>query len=150
MSDRYWAMLLMGSWLCTLIGVIWTLEWIDAGEDPLTRFARVYYKFHRGTPPPIIDPDPKNPNLVGLYRVWGKDSQRPLYIGISHHPLARFSQHAEEKPWWRGQVWNTEVDWYPSREAAALAEKQAIRNERPIHNVTHNDTGARRQTAKRR
>lgn len=57
-----------------------------------------------------------------------------LYVGIAGNPGRRFEQHAGNKPWW-GDVAVVTLEHYPSREAASMAEADAIRAENPRHNV---------------
>lgn len=64
-----------------------------------------------------------------------------LYVGISEDPLRRWPQHAAEKAWWP-EVAHFSLEWLPSRGEALLAEKKAIRAERPIHNIVHNQRTA--------
>lgn len=71
-----------------------------------------------------------------LYRYYDAEGQL-LYVGISFSAVARASQHRSEKGWWC-EVANMTVEHHPTRAAAELAEREAIKTERPIHNVTHN------------
>jgi len=70
-----------------------------------------------------------------LYRLWS-DDDRLLYIGISQDPDQRFLQHRQLKSWWP-QVARKSIEWHPTREVAEAAERVAIGNERPIHNIQH-------------
>jgi predicted GIY-YIG superfamily endonuclease len=73
-----------------------------------------------------------------------------LYVGISYDVLARESQHnAGLREFMRGDV-RREVDYYPTRKAAAAAEKLAIETERPLYNKQHNQRNPRRLVDKRR
>ncbi|WP_381801088.1 GIY-YIG nuclease family protein [Streptomyces niveus] len=65
-----------------------------------------------------------------------------LYVGISDDPLRRWPEHAKDKPWF-SIVANFATEWFESREAALDAERSAIRSERPLHNVLHNQEAAR-------
>lgn len=72
---------------------------------------------------------------TALYRAWSSAGEL-LYIGISDSPWQRFTQHAGDKPWWP-QVAHLDVEWYPAREIAEQAERDAIRAEFPRHNTRH-------------
>lgn len=74
-----------------------------------------------------------------VYRLWGADPSRALYIGVSKSALGRIGQHAASKPWWH-KVQDATFEFYPNRLVAEYAEKVAIRTERPVYNVTHNPT----------
>lgn len=81
---------------------------------------------------PKRDPIPLPLELPGaghhiVYRLWDEDDL--LYVGVTSNGRERVSDH-------RGR-WIFEVTWeeYPTREAAEWAEKVAIRDEHPIHNV---------------
>ncbi|HWH13303.1 MAG TPA: GIY-YIG nuclease family protein [Miltoncostaeaceae bacterium] len=68
-----------------------------------------------------------------LYRLWGAGGEL-LYVGISKNALARLGQHAQDKSWWVHVVGVT-IEHHPSREIAEEAERRAIVNEKPRHNV---------------
>lgn len=71
---------------------------------------------------------------TALYRLYAKDGKL-LYVGITHDIIVRFGQHAARKPWWPEVARKTMV-WYGSRAAAFRAEAEAIRTEKPVHNMT--------------
>lgn len=60
-----------------------------------------------------------------------------LYVGIAGNPGRRFEQHAGDKPWW-GSVANLTLEHHLTREAATIAERDAIIAEKPLYNVMHN------------
>jgi hypothetical protein len=68
-----------------------------------------------------------------LYRFFDAESVL-LYIGITARGLARWHQHADDKPWWP-QVASCTTEHFPSRAEAYAAEREAIRTERPRYNV---------------
>ena len=69
-----------------------------------------------------------------LYRHF--DSQgRLLYVGIALCASKRASEHKHRSPWFRS-VSNITVEWFPTRRAALAAEKAAIAQESPMHNVS--------------
>ncbi|MEW2568386.1 GIY-YIG nuclease family protein [Streptomyces sp. NPDC047070] len=73
---------------------------------------------------------------TAVYRLFGKDEQL-LYVGISTQPRVRFRQHERDSAWWP-QVTIREIEWSDSRVAAEDAEKRAIQDEQPLHNLVHN------------
>lgn len=90
----------------------------------------------------------------GLYRFrdrWGQ----LLYLGESSAPHLRHDQHAD-KPWWPyyldldGGSWEVGPGRYRSRVAARVAERAAIRAERPLYNVEHNQGNPYRVVVPRR
>jgi predicted GIY-YIG superfamily endonuclease len=58
-----------------------------------------------------------------------------LYIGISDNPFRRAEQHRATD--WSDNIADFRIEWYPTREAAIEAEREAIRKENPIHNKQH-------------
>jgi len=68
-----------------------------------------------------------------IYRLFDDEGEL-LYIGCTVHPRKRFHSHRRRQPWW-DEVADSELMWYPSVEAAAVAEQQAIRTEQPIYNI---------------
>lgn len=77
---------------------------------------------------------------TALYRFYDEDD-RLLYVGITSDTRGRFKQHASSKPWW-SQVTTRELEWYPTREDAAVAEVVAIRAEHPMFNHQHSPSAA--------
>ncbi len=75
---------------------------------------------------------------TALYRLHDSEGQL-LYLGISVDPLRRWPEHAADKPWWPS-VANFTTEWFGTRTAALEAEAEAIRRERPLHNIVHNGT----------
>lgn len=74
---------------------------------------------------------------TALYRMWGNDGQL-LYVGISKSALVRLGQHLTEKSW-AVDIVNVTIETFPTREQAAAAEVAAIKDEKPLHNLTHNN-----------
>lgn len=70
-----------------------------------------------------------------LYRYFANDGQL-LYVGISLNTVARAVQHRNDKHWW-DTVTTMTIERFPSREAAAVAEVEAIRTEGPLFNIQH-------------
>ncbi len=70
---------------------------------------------------------------TAVYRLYDEADQL-LYVGMTGNPDARFGQHSVIKEWWP-QVVRREIEWHPTREIAASAEKEAVRREDPRWNV---------------
>lgn len=77
---------------------------------------------------------------TALYRLLSK-SGRLLYVGISGNPDSRWGTHSNNQPWWE-EVADRKIEWFGSREAAAAAEIEAIKEERPLYNKQHSVIGA--------
>jgi hypothetical protein len=75
-----------------------------------------------------------------LYRFFDR-SGRLLYIGITVAAAARWGQHSWDKSWWN-EVATCTIQHFPRRSTALAAERAAIRSEKPLHNVQHNNTQA--------
>lgn len=74
-------------------------------------------------------------NVTDLYRFYDIDG-RLLYVGISLNAAMRAAQHRAEKSWWP-DVARMDVERHSDRATALEAERQAIVDERPRHNVVH-------------
>jgi hypothetical protein len=68
-----------------------------------------------------------------LYRLYNGQGQL-LYIGISGDVHKRLSAHARTQPWWP-EVESCQVEFFPTRDVLADAERLAIREEHPRHNI---------------
>jgi predicted GIY-YIG superfamily endonuclease len=68
---------------------------------------------------------------AAVYRLYDTEGTL-LYIGSAYDPKERAKKH-REKPWWP-QVARREDEWHPSREAAYVAETEAIKDARPLGN----------------
>lgn len=71
-----------------------------------------------------------------LYRHFDSNNEL-LYVGISLSALVRLGQHKEHSHWYHSIV-RVEIEQFPSRKEALLAETKAIENENPKHNKKHN------------
>ena len=78
-----------------------------------------------------------------LYRAWAADGTL-LYVGMSFHSLSRLCQHRLNAVWF-DQVETIKIERFESRGRAIIAEANAIRIERPKHNVVHNEAKPRRR-----
>ena len=76
---------------------------------------------------------------TALYRLLS-ESGRLLYVGISGNPDSRWGTHSNNQPWWE-EVADRKIEWFGSREAAAAAEVEAIKKERPLYNKQHSVIG---------
>ena len=83
-----------------------------------------------------------NHDTTDLYRYYDSDG-RLLYVGISFSAIARAAQHRSDKGWWR-DVDRMTVERMPTRCDAEVAERHAIINEKPLHNVVWNGGGLSR------
>ena len=72
-------------------------------------------------------------SLTAVYRLYAADDTL-LYVGVTGHLGARMAEHAAGTPWW-AEVARKTVAWHETREAALLAESDAVRDERPRYNV---------------
>lgn len=68
-----------------------------------------------------------------------------LYVGISLHSIERTMAHRVGAHWYRS-IARIEIQWLPSRADAMRAEREAITNERPLHNIVR--PGCARREAK--
>ena len=71
-----------------------------------------------------------------LYRFFNWHGEL-LYVGITLDPGSRFKAHRKDKPWWT-QVNSITLEHFPDRASVERAEIEAIKAEKPIHNVAHN------------
>lgn len=74
---------------------------------------------------------------TSLYRFFDADD-RLLYVGITSVGPNRWTEHEANRPWW-ADVRRTSVEHFPDRATAIAAEQDAIRSEKPLHNVKHVD-----------
>lgn len=74
--------------------------------------------------------------LTFLYRFYDVRS-RLLYVGITQNLDWRLTNHADKKEWFQS-VHRVTIKLYGSGDEARRAERDAIRNEGPLHNVVHN------------
>lgn len=93
----------------------------------------------RPAPPSAPEPARKrrapDAGHTNLYRHFDQHG-RLLYVGISLRVMYRLQQHLGASSW-AGQIARVEIASYPSRDIALAAEKRAIENERPLHNIVH-------------
>ncbi len=68
-----------------------------------------------------------------LYRHFDNDGKL-LYVGISLNAVKRLAQHKIHAHWFES-ISQIKIESFETREAAVLAERNAISNENPIHNL---------------
>jgi GIY-YIG catalytic domain len=81
-----------------------------------------------------VDPagePPNNPTC--LYRHFDSSGQL-VYVGIASDPFRRLSQHEKWSRWY-DQIDTIKIERHPNRKAAEAAELEAIRTEKPLHNI---------------
>lgn len=86
----------------------------------------------RKTAQHLLDPHPHT-----LYRFFDKYGEL-LYVGITMDLPSRMGNHRREKPWWADAAW-IDIQHCDSRGEALDAERMAIKAEKPLYNVVHND-----------
>ena len=74
-----------------------------------------------------------------LYRHFDR-SGTLLYVGISLSALQRLGQHADHSHWY-GSIARVDIEEFSTREEALAAEREAIQNEKPLHNIAHSGVG---------
>lgn len=67
-----------------------------------------------------------------LYRLYG--GTQLLYVGVSSNTRQRFARHRQRTSWWRSTD-RVVLRWFPTRAAAFAAERTAIAEEQPLHNL---------------
>lgn len=68
-----------------------------------------------------------------LYRHYDKDGKL-LYVGVSLSAIKRLSEHVGISHW-ANDIASVTIEKFPNRKAVLDAEKEAITNENPIHNI---------------
>lgn len=94
--------------------------------------------------------DQSNPSLA--YQVYLLRDRRgkPLYIGVTSGLKMRVYDHWQRKPWGKEIAKIEVVVVAHGSYSATLAERTAIQNFRPKHNIVHNSKTARSSTRSRR
>lgn len=67
-----------------------------------------------------------------LYRCYDSDGSL-LYVGITSEGVRRFRRHGNKRDWW-SEVAEIKIDHHPTRQAAMVAERDAIWKLSPQHN----------------
>jgi predicted GIY-YIG superfamily endonuclease len=68
-----------------------------------------------------------------LYRHFAADGTL-LYVGISLNPLNRLGQHKHNAAWF-DKITRVAIEQFPSWAAALEAERNAIKEEKPLYNI---------------
>jgi hypothetical protein len=76
---------------------------------------------------------PEQPIATDLYRHFDSEGCL-LYVGISLSAIARLAAHRVRSSWFN-RIARVEIKRFPSREDAEAAELEAIRTEKPLHNI---------------
>lgn len=71
-----------------------------------------------------------------LYRFFD-ESGTLLYVGMTRDPERRMDQHRRQKPWWP-KAERIEMQHFTTLRELRDAEKRAIREEHPVHNIQMN------------
>lgn len=68
-----------------------------------------------------------------LYRHFNKDGVL-LYVGISLNAITRLMAHRDNCHWWN-EIASITIESFPDRNSVRDAERMAIYNEKPLHNI---------------
>jgi len=71
--------------------------------------------------------------MMHLYRHFD-ESGTLLYVGVSISTASRLSQHRDTSHWFE-EIANVTIERFETREAALAAERKAITEENPLHNL---------------
>lgn len=77
-----------------------------------------------------------------LYRFWQDETL--LYVGISSQHVQRMRAHSKSAAWW-DRVTHATFEHFASRQEVADAERDAIRLEKPEHNIVGTEKRAYRR-----
>jgi hypothetical protein len=83
-----------------------------------------------------------------LYRFFDREGSL-LYVGRTIAPARRWREHEKRAPWYAA-VASVTREVHPTAEAVDLAERAAIANERPIHNIMLNPRSKPQRPARRK
>jgi excinuclease UvrABC nuclease subunit len=75
---------------------------------------------------------------ANLYRCFGFDGEL-LYVGVTHSLKSRMFHHLSQAAWF-GAVADITAETFRDRQAALVAERAAIRDERPQFNTVSKET----------
>lgn len=89
----------------------------------------------------MIGDDPRWPVDFLIYAYVAADGE-VLYVGQTCDQRTRRTAHRVRATWWAEDLEWALVDIAADRPAARLAERKAIRELAPVHNVQHNPHGA--------
>lgn len=89
-----------------------------------------------------------SPTSACLYRHFDGDGAL-LYIGVSLNVVMRLAQHRDHSAWFEA-IAKVTVERFPTRAKAIAAEREAIRQERPKHNIHHSAEAKRKSVVSSR
>ena len=75
------------------------------------------------------------PGKTDLYRYYCEEGQL-LYVGISISAIVRMAQHRVASHWYN-QAKTITISSFDDRQSALEAERKAIKEENPLHNIQH-------------
>jgi hypothetical protein len=104
-------------------------------EAAARRFGSIPLEFdvHRDNPIAHEFSKPDSPRSTALYRHFDVNGVL-LYVGIAVDPVQRLNGH-RSGAYWYDQIDIIKIVRYPTREAALAGELEAIRTEKPLHNI---------------
>ncbi len=112
-------------------------DWIAEDGDRIILVARAEegrpHLSHEGGHP-IEEPADGGPEgETELYRCFDAE-WKLLYVGISLSAIGRLVEHRRQAKWFDRRIRHIEVEWFPTRVAALIAERTAIQTEAPEYN----------------
>lgn len=78
-----------------------------------------------------------------LYRWFNTDNEL-LYVGITNNALRRHKSHSKKEWFQNEKIGIVSHQYFDSRELLELAEREAIKNEKPKYNQVHNKENRKR------
>ena len=78
-------------------------------------------------------PEAAKSEVIQLYRHFDK-AGKLLYVGISLNAVYRLAQHRDCAHWFE-EIARIDIELFPNRREALFAERKAIANENPRHNL---------------
>lgn len=75
--------------------------------------------------------------MAELYRHYDEKGTL-LYVGISLNTIKRLAAHRTASAWF-DEISRIEIERFPTRMEAMMAERAAIRNENPVYNIAHRE-----------
>jgi hypothetical protein len=122
---------------CVCCGCVWGFHTERSGQHVIHCGSCRNFVYNA---PKIEFDDPEPLDLEGetihyLYRLLADDGSL-LYVGESNNWTRRLKEHHQEKGWFK-QVRFVEVQRFPSAGAAKAAERKAIEEGAPAHNIVH-------------
>ncbi len=112
---------------------------MEKGRAPLVRLQDQERIAAGVAPEGMTRKTPAQARRCALYRAYNAEDEL-LYVGITDNPRRRFAEHKRDESWWAEEVDEAaiEVTWRQDEAVARAAEQQAIKDELPRYNTTHN------------